>query len=81
MSRAGRYLGDWLGGADHWRWCGAGDRVVGVLWCVGVVVDDPRRLIGGLGWLGEEVVEAPGEVAFEAAERVFLGLAFGLFAR
>jgi hypothetical protein len=28
----------------------------------------------------EEVVEASGEVTFEAAERALLGLAFGLFA-
>jgi hypothetical protein len=30
--------------------------------------------------LGEEVVEASGEVAFEAPERALGGLSFGLFA-
>ena len=43
-----------------------------------------RLGLGGLllvdGWLGEEVVEAAGEVALEAAQRAFLGFAFGLLA-
>ena len=35
-------------------------------------------LVGG--WFGEEVVEAAGEVALEAAQRALGGLAFGFFA-
>ena len=43
-----------------------------------------RPAVGGLlavgGWVCEEVVEAAGEVALEAAERALAGLAFGFFA-
>ena len=38
-------------------------------------------IVGGCEWwLGEEVMEAAGEVALEAAQRVFGRLAFGFFA-
>ncbi len=34
----------------------------------------------GVGWSGEDPVEASGEVAFEAAQRALLGFALALFA-
>ena len=42
-----------------------------------------RAVVGmrGFGWEGEEVVETAREVAFQAAERALLGLAFGFLAR
>ena len=43
---------------------------------------DPALVgLSGFGRQREQVVEAPREVAFEAAERSLLGLAFGFLAR
>src|SRR5450759_4310716 len=78
MSRAGRYLRSC--DADHWS-C-AGDRAVDVLPSVWVVGNDGGLVFGGCcGGEREDVVKTSGEVAFEAAQRGFLGFAFGLFAR
>ncbi len=72
-----------IGQAAHWR--GSGDAGLDCVWVALSGVD--RDLVHGVGiGLGcdggqrEEVMEAPGEVALEAAERSLVGLPFGAFA-